>query len=113
MLCIELGIDSKILKFFTLPIPLSTEAIFCVLTQSSSENRPGESVNLDGIFRVTDVAFSKSAILKPLSAFTESPSSSKSSSPHRDVNSLSDMLPSNKSEPKDIALHGEIAINAL
>ena len=100
-------------KVFYSPNTLSTEANFCVLTQSSSENCPGESVNLNGIFRVTDVAFSKSAILKPLSAFTESPSSNKSSSLHGDVNSLSDMLPSNKSEPKDIAPHGEIAINAL
>ena len=91
MLCIELGIDSKILKFFTLPLPFQLKQFF-VLTQSS-ENCPGESVNMDGIFRVTDVVFSKSAILKPLSAFTESPYSNKSSSPHQDVNSLSDMLP--------------------
>ena len=68
---------------------------------------------MGGMFRLTPFATSRSAIVKPLSAITESPGSRISSSPLLRVSSLSEMLPPCNVDTKLIAPDGVIPISAL
>ena len=52
-------------------------------------------------------------MVKPLSAITESPSSRRPSKPETAVRFLLEMLPPYKSDTKDTAPAGDIAIRAL
>ena len=61
---------------------------------------------------MTPLLCKRSNMLKPLSAITASPSSSKSNNPDWAVSSLSETLPPNNSETKQIAPEGVIPINA-
>ena len=83
------------------------------MINSVSDNWSLTVTFVGGMLRLTPFASKRSAMVKPRSAITESPGSSKSSKPDFSNSSLSEMLPPCNLEINEIAPDGVMHTNAL